>query len=515
MVPRSASVRRVALACLVGLTLAVGGCSSSSGVTGGTSAPIPAGTTGAGSSTSTGGGDIVVGPITWKTSADNPRVQTGHLKVPVDYQDPSKGSVDLYLARHLADPKRRIGSLLVDPGGPGFGGTDLAIQAEGVYSNTLVNQFDIVAWDPRGTDKSTPAIDCISDYDHFFNTSDITPDTPEEHQQIVDLAEEFANDCVKKNPLMAYMGTNNSARDMNSIRASLGEARISFFGFSYGSELGATWATLFPHTVRAAVLDGAIDPTANLLDGNLQQSAGFEHSLTTFLAKCSADTKCAFHNDGKAEAAFDTLMLQLDDHPMQADPNRPPVTRGVALSGVGEAMYSDVLWPQLAQALADAQQGDATGLLALNDQYFRRNPDGTWDNKLEAFQVITCDDRTERTTVAQDDANSAKFRAIAPRFSPGTVGSYFCTFFPPPIDPRVTITGKGAGPIVVVGTTGDPATPLSGSTTMANTLEDGHLVIVNANQHTGYGIDTCAGRAVDQYLVDPKGHVPANGTRCN
>jgi hypothetical protein len=185
------------------------------------------------------------------------------------------------------------------------------------------------------------------------------------------------------------------------------------------------------------------------------------------------------------------------------------------LSGVGEAMYSDVLWPQLAQALADAQQGDATGLLALNDQYFRRNPDGTWDNKLEAFQVITCDDRTERTTVAQDDANSAKFRAIAPRFSPGTVGSYFCTFFPPPIDPRVTITGKGAGPIVVVGTTGDPATPLSGSTTMANTLEDGLLVIVNANQHTGYGIDTCAGRAVDQYLVDPKGHVPANGTRCN
>jgi hypothetical protein len=116
--------------------------------------------------------------------------------------------------------------------------------------------------------------------------------------------------------------------------------------------------------------------------------------------------------------------------------------------------------------------------------------------------------------VAQDDANSAKFRAVAPRFSPGTTGSYFCTFFPPPIDPRVTITGKGAGPIVVVGTTGDPATPLSGTKTMADTLEDGHLVVVDANQHTGYGIDTCAGKLVDQYLVDPVGHVPADGVRC-
>jgi hypothetical protein len=129
--------------------------------------------------------------------------------------------------------------------------------------------------------------------------------------------------------------------------------------------------------------------------------------------------------------------------------------------------------------------------------------------------VIECQDRAERPTVEQDDANSAKSRAIAPRFSPSTVGSYFCTFFPPPIDPSVTITGNGAGPIVVVGTTGDPATPLSGSKTMADTLEDGHLVIVDANQHTGYGINTCAGRAVDQYLVDPKGHVPSDGTRCN
>jgi pimeloyl-ACP methyl ester carboxylesterase len=456
----------------------------------------------------------VAGTVDWTPAPDNPRIETGHLNVPVDYADPTKGTFDLYLARHLADPGSRIGSLLVNPGGPGFGGTDLAIQAEGIYGKTLLAHFDIVAWDPRGTGLSTPALDCVSDYDHFFNTTDITPDTPAEHQQLVDLAKEFAGDCVKKNAGMRYTGTNNSARDMDHIRAALGEPKISYFGFSYGSELGATWATLFPHTVRAAVLDGAVDPTANLLDSNIQQSAGFEHSLDTFLSKCSADSKCAFRNGGDAAGAFDRLMLKLDDQPIAADPGRPPVTRGVALNAVGEAMYSDTLWPQLAQALADADKGDGSGLLALSDQYFRRNADGTWDNSLEAFQVITCQDDPDRPTVAQDDANSAKFRAVAPRFSPGTTGSYFCTFFPPPIDPRVTITGKGAGPIVVVGTTGDPATPLSGTKTMADTLEDGHLVVVDANQHTGYGIDTCAGKLVDQYLVDPVGHVPADGVRC-
>ncbi|MEI8238693.1 MAG: alpha/beta hydrolase [Actinomycetota bacterium] len=507
------------------------GCSSSVGVTRGTSAPIVtatnttlAGTTGNSttsttsnsttSNSTTSTSDVHVGTITWSPSTDNPRIETGHLQVPVDYQDPSKGTFDLYLARHLAKPERRIGSLLVNPGGPGFGGTDLAMQAEGVYSTTLTDQFDIVAWDPRGTGLSTPAIDCVSDYDHFFNTTDITPDTPAEHQQLVDLAKEFADACVKKNPEMAYTGTNNSARDMDSIRASLGEPKISYFGFSYGSELGATWATLFPNTVRAAVLDGAVDPTANLLDSNLQQSAGFEHSLNTFLSKCSADTSCKFHNGGDAGAAFDRLMLQLDDQPMPADPNRPPVTRAVALNAAGEAMYTDALWPQLAQALDDAQHGNAKGLLALSDEYFRRNANGTWDNSLEAFQVITCEDTTERSTVAQDDADAAKFHAIAPRFSPGTTGSYFCTFFPAPKDPRVTITGNGAGPIVVVGTTGDPATPLAGSKRMADTLENGHLVVVDLNQHTGYDIGTCAGNAVDQYLVDPKGHVPENGTHC-
>ena len=162
---------------------------------------------------------------------------------------------------------------LVNPGGPGFGGTDLAFSATNIYNKALLDHFDIVAWDPRGTGESTPYIDCVSNYDHYFNSVDITPDTPDERQQIVDLAEEFTDDCVANNAtLLPYVGTNSSARDMDSIRRALGEATISYFGFSYGSELGATWSTLFPETVRAAVLDGASDPNADRKSTRLNSS---------------------------------------------------------------------------------------------------------------------------------------------------------------------------------------------------------------------------------------------------
>ncbi len=249
-------------------------------------------------------------PFGWTKSRDNDRVEIGTFTAPVDYSDPSKGKFQLDIARHLAmKPEERIGSLLVNPGGPGFGGTDFAVFAETNFGQSLLDHFDIVAWDPRGTGESTPPIDCIDDYDHFFATPDVTPDDEAERQQVVDLAEEFTDDCVDKDAgFYQYVGSNNSARDMDAIRAALGEATISYLGFSYGSELGATWATLFPKTVRAAVLDGAVDPTANEFESDLQQAEGFESSLNTFLAACDADPKCPFNNNGNAEDAFDALM---------------------------------------------------------------------------------------------------------------------------------------------------------------------------------------------------------------
>lgn len=453
-------------------------------------------------------------PIEWSPSPEWPGAEEGWLEVPFDYADPAGGTFRLYLTRYPAqDPSQRIGSLLVNPGGPGAPGSVLALAAPQIYDPELVERFDIVAWDPRGTGESTPYVDCIDDYDAYFAAGDITPDDAAERQQLVDLAEDLAAQCVTRSgAILPYIGTNNSARDMDAIRRALGEDKISYFGWSYGSELGATWATLFPTTVRAAVLDGAADPNADMLEGSLQQTAGFEGTLTTYLAQCSADPTCAFHNGGDAEGGFDRLMLKLDAKPLPSDAGRPAVSRGVALGAVAEAMYSESTWPELSGALAAAEQGDGSGLLALWDSYFQREPDGTWSNLQEAFQSISCMDTAERRTVAEEDASAPLFNEAAPRMSPGTAGGYFCTFFPPSSDPRVEITGAGAGPIVVCGATGDAATPLESTRNMADTLEDGRLVIIAYDGHTCYQNDACATEVIDDYLVNLT--VPPEVTLC-
>jgi pimeloyl-ACP methyl ester carboxylesterase len=453
--------------------------------------------------------------IAWQDFGADGRVQTGVLTVPLDHSDPSKGTIELFLARHLAEPDQRIGSLLVNPGGPGFGGSDYAVYAEQVYGADLLSRFDIVGWDPRGTGLSEPAIDCIDDYDAYFAVGDITPDTDAERQELIDLSKRFTEQCVERSgDFMAYTGTNQSAHDIDAIRRALGEDTISYFGWSYGSELGAVWATLFPDTVRAAVLDGAADPTADSLDRSLQQAAGFEQALNTFLADCSDDSTCPFHHDGDAEGAFDALMQRIDDEPLPTVEERPRLTRGMALTAVAQAMYSTDLWPDLQAALAAGDDGDGAPLLALYDQYLQRRDDGTWDDTLEAFQVISCQDMAERATVEEEDSLAARYREVAPRTAPGTTGSYFCTFFPRAIDPEIPVTAKGAGPILVMGTTGDPATPLEGTRRMAEALEDGRLVVVTAEGHTGYSVGKCSAKVIEEYLIDPAGKAPDDGTEC-
>ena len=452
-------------------------------------------------------------PIEWQEFS--PGVEVGTIEVPVDYDDLDGPAFELFVARHNAtDPDNRIGTLLVNRGGPGFGSTDFAIFADQIYDEELLEKFDIVGWDPRGTGQSAPAIDCITDYDQFFATPDITPDDDAEREQGVAVAAEFAGECERNNAeIIQHVGTNDAARDIDVIRRALGEDQVSFFGFSYGSELGGTWATMFPDTVRAAVLDGAADPNADRTEWSVQQTAGFESTLTTFLAQCSADASCVFHNDGNAEGAFDALMASLDATPIPSVPGRPDVNRGVATSAVVQAMYSETYWPALEQALADAQRGDGSGLLALYDSYYQRNPDGTYGNELEAFQTITCADSAERLSVEEEDANAALLTAVAPRLAPaGLGGNYMCTFFPESLDPRIHITGDGAGPIVVVGTTGDAATPLDSTRKMVEALDEAVLVVVDADQHTGYNANQCINEVVSRYLVDLQ--VPANETTC-
>ncbi|MGA0145191.1 MAG: alpha/beta hydrolase [Ilumatobacteraceae bacterium] len=450
--------------------------------------------------------------IAWDDCLDG--VECGYLDVPLDYDDPDGETISLYVARHLArDPERRIGSLLVNPGGPGFGGSILAFAATQIYSDAILDRFDVVGWDPRGTGESIPAIDCVDDYDLWFTEGDITPDTDAEKQAGIDLLRQYVDLCEKSNPgILDHAGTNNTARDMDSLRRALGEETISYFGFSYGSELGAVWVTLFPDTVRAAILDGAADPDADPIEASVQQLRGFEEAISRFLERCSRNRSCKIHNDGDAEGAFDDLMEFIDENPLPTRNGRPDLTRGMALTAVAQAMYDQKYWSTLESALAEAIDGDGSGLLQLWDAYYQRQPDGSYGNELEAFIAIGCADDDERFTIEEADSFVPRLQEAAPRFSPYTTGNYSCTFWPAAVDPRIDVTGIGAGPVIVIGTTGDASTPLESSRNMARALEDGRLLVVDAEQHTGYSASECAQDVVDRYLIDLV--PPDDGTEC-
>jgi pimeloyl-ACP methyl ester carboxylesterase len=459
--------------------------------------------------------EFVVNPIDWKAcdGSTSTEVECGSIEVPFDYTDPEQGSFVLFVKRHnAASPADRIGSMMVNPGGPGFGGSSLAGDAQYYFSQDLIDRFDIIAWDPRGTGESTPAVNCVDTFDEYFGL-DSPPETPEEKQALIDASQAFNDKCAENSgTILPYISTMASAQDINSLRLALGEEKVSYFGFSYGSELGTTWATMFPETVRAIVVDGAVDPNASSVQEGMNQAKGFEGQLATFLKQCSEKTTCAFHNGGKAEAAFDQLVLDIDVTPLEVSKDRTPVTQGVLFTAVAQAMYSDFYWPQLSEALSEAQSGDGKGILQLYDDYYQRKDDGTYGNELEAFLAISCLDDPGATSTEEVELHIEDFIAAAPRLGGNFAYGYSCALWPVEQAAKVSITGKDAGPIVVVGTTGDAATPLESTRKMAQGLEQGILIVVDANQHTGYGANSCVVKAVDDYLIKLK--VPTNETTC-
>lgn len=457
--------------------------------------------------------------IEWEPcgSEDGPDIECAILEVPFDYDDPDVGTFRLNLKKRPADkPKESRGILLVNRGGPGAESASMAPDAEFYFTQNILDHFDIVAFDPRGVGATEPHVDCVDDYDSYF-TSDATPDSPEERQQLIDDAKAFNDACLEKSgAILPYISTRASAMDMDNIRRALGEETVSYFGFSYGSELGATWVSLFPDTARAAVFDGASDPNASYLQAGLDQAAGFERQLNSFFADCAKRSTCAIHNKGKPAAVFDELMRRLDRDPLFVSDDRTLVTQTVGYTAAVDAMYSDALWPTFAEAIqaaTDPKTPDGTGLLALFDDYYQRRPDGSYDNLLEAFTAISClDDRGETSPDAVDMHLDA-FLEVAPRLGGFFAAGYNCALWPVESAPRQPLTTIGNGPIVVVGTTGDAATPLESSRKMAAALRDGRLIVVIQDQHTGYGTSDCVNRLVDDYLVDLK--APETETTCS
>ena len=433
------------------------------------------------------------------------------LVAPLDYFATGTESVRLPVVRHLAlKPNERIGSLLVNPGGPGFGGTYLARNAATIFTEEILDRFDVVGWDPRGTGESVPAIDCIDNYDPYF-AIDPTPDSTEERQAIIDSAKSFADACAERTgSLLSHVSTQDSARDIDLLRRALGEPEVSYFGFSYGSELGASWVTMFPDTVRAAVFDGAADPNASAAEATIDQARGFEIAFNAFLADCA--TKCSFPRGEDPGTAFDDLVAAIDANDYPTVDSRPRLNLGITYTAVANAMYATSLWPALDAALNEARDGNGAALLRLNDDYYQRRDNGTYGNEIEAFLAITCADDRGPATVEEIDAYSARLREAAPRLGASFEGGYACVFWPVESEPNLVITGRGAGPIVVIGTTNDPATPLESSQKMTRSLEGGVLVKVTGNGHTGYTRSACAQKIVNRYLID--GEPPSAEVEC-
>ncbi len=436
--------------------------------------------------------------------------------MPLDYADPAVGNVTLPLIRRLAmETDNRIGSLLVNPGGPGVSGVDFVRNASTLYSEDVRARFDIVGWDPRGVGGSAPAVNCLEDLDPFVS-ADPSPDSIAEQQAQDAVAKDFADACAAESgDIIPYLATEYTARDMDAIREALGDEKLTYFGYSYGTFLGAIYADLFPDRIRALVLDAAVDPSITAQEDAKNQVVGFETSLNAFLTACEAEPDCAFHYADNPAAAYDALMLSLDAKPAYGDGT---IEVGVAIAelGVLSALYSEAQWPALAEALAAAEAGDGSALLEMSTFITGRYGAANYTDELEQRIAISCVD-SQRLTYDEKVALQAELAILAPRFGDPGIGPAGdpCDFWPVPSlrDPK-RITAPGSPPILVVGTTGDPATPYQQAVSLAKQLSQGVLLTLNGEQHTAYGgVSDCIDSAVDAYLIDLV--PPADGTVCD
>jgi pimeloyl-ACP methyl ester carboxylesterase len=437
--------------------------------------------------------------------------------VPRDYAAPSDGYLNISLIRAAAtEPGERIGSLLVNPGGPGASGVEFVREGISTFPDALRERFDIVGFDPRGVNSST-AIRCIDNLDGHA-ALDPSPDDTAELEALVESAREYAKACARRNDAtLPYLSTDAVARDLDLIRAAVGDDQLTYLGFSYGTLIGAMYAERFPEHVRAMALDGAIDPSLDLEQFRSDQGEGFERALGAFLADCAKRTGCAFHEGGKSAAAFDTLMASIDRDPIPAPRTGDPrlVGPGLAWSAVLGALYSESYWPVLALALAQAKDGDGSLMLAISDPFRGRKPNGSYSNMQDAYVGNTCLDYPAPADVNVFTGWASQLTEAAPHFAQFVAyNDIVCAFWSVPAQgtPRA-ITAEGAPPIVVVGTTGDPATPYHWAEALAEQLESGVLVTYEGEGHTGYGDSECVQDTVDDYLL--RLTVPKKGLRCD
>lgn len=460
--------------------------------------------------------DLYSQRIDWAPCETNAEHDCGTLTVPIDYAEPTGETFELALLRVPASGAR-AGSLVVNPGGPGAPGTSYAAAAGAVFGDPLLQAFDLVGFDPRGTGRSEP-VDCLSDAElDAYLSGDPTPDDAGEVAHYKDSVLSYGAKCVaNSSSILGHVTTIEAARDMDVLRSALGEEELTYLGASYGTKLGATYAELFPDKVGRLVLDGAIDVSLETTAMAIDQAAGFETALRAYIQNCLDSTDNCFLGDSLDEGltTIADLLDSIEDEPLPAGGRE--LTVGNAFYGIVTPLYNRDYWFLLSTALASALDGKGSALMQLADAYASRNPDGSYaDNSTEANYAINCLDDPTSVPFARVPSLFPAFEEASPTF--GRIFAWAMTgcggIKVLSSEKPLTIRGEGAAPILVLGTTRDPATPMKWAVALAAQLESGVLVERDGDGHTAYNSgNACIDTIVEDYLID--GTVPDDPTRC-
>jgi pimeloyl-ACP methyl ester carboxylesterase len=448
-------------------------------------------------------------PIEWSDCDGG--FECGTVVVPIDYSDPTGKTMKIAVVRRPAkDQANRIGSLFMNPGGPGGSAIDL-VEAIPLPS-TLTDRFDIVGFDPRGVGRSHP-LNCRSHLQKMYD-DDPSIDTPQDKQVYLADSKAFVDECAGKYAsLLPHLGTRDVARDMDRVRQALGEPKLNYVGYSYGTSIGQAYASLFPTKVRSMVLDGVVDLSQDGLQGAAGQAGGFSLALDNFIKDCDSNG-CGL--PAEAGGVIDEVIADAERKPIPANGVDRPATPGVVNLALAQGLYVQSLWPQLASALKAARQGRGAALVRLADSYLQRNVDGTYPNGFEIYFAVSCIDQSfphnPDTVMAAAKVTGTKY----PRFGEGLVNDYVrCAMWPTPAQPLKPVpkTTKGLPPVVVISTTGDPATPYQNGVRVAKQIPTGHLITNVGEGHTVFAEGkACIDDAVTDYLVDVK--APPAGLTC-
>ncbi|MCX4589400.1 alpha/beta hydrolase [Streptomyces sp. NBC_01549] len=446
--------------------------------------------------------------------------QCATMKAPLDWADPKGATVGIALirARTSGDQSKRIGSLIFNFGGPGGSGVT-TLPAFGEDYTKLRTRYDLVSFDPRGVGRSA-GVKCEDDsqLDVFFQ-QDATPDDPAEQKNLLNNTRAFNAACEKNSGrTLPHVPTTDAARDMDLMRQVLGDAKLHYFGISYGTELGGVYAHLFPKHVGRAVFDAVVDPTQNPEQSALGQARGFQLALDNFAADCTSKTEPCPIGDTPQDVKdrIANLLKDLDSKPIPGVFPRQ-LTQTEATNGIAQALYSKDFWEYLTEGLDQAYSGDGKVLMLLSDSMNGRNKNGQYSNLVAANISINCVDEKPRYTVSDVQAGLPAFRAASPLFGDFLAwGMLSCTDWAVPgAADHPDVSAAGAAPILVVGNTGDPATPYQGAKEMVDALGKGVGVELTykGQGHGAYDSgNKCVHDAVNGYLLN--GTVPPAGTVC-